>query len=107
MGMSLLWQRRVPELPPVSPRCPCHVDGQALYCAVKSKLLEVVEKVVEFSYPDKRGIQKLLEDRGWRIWWSRPEEVASYVDIENAELVTERDSQGMLSRFRTYDGLVS
>ncbi len=64
----------------------------------------IVDKVVEITYPVQVGLQKHLEDLGWRIWWSRPEQVATYVDLQGAQLVIERDKGGTLTRFRTYDG---
>lgn len=64
---------------------------------------EVVDKVVEFTYPQMCGLQARLEAQGWRIWWSRPERVSTYIDIEGAQLVLEPDEQGVLNRFLTRD----
>jgi hypothetical protein len=73
---------------------------------VQSKRPEVFDKIVEIRYPELSGIQERLLAQSYRIGWVRPDRVSSLVDLEGYEVVVEADVRGVVSTFRTRDGLV-
>lgn len=72
---------------------------------VKAQLAEVVEKWVDFNYPLDSGLQRKLEDAGYRVAWSVDTKLSHRIDLEGWEIVVERDVQGVPTKFRLKDRL--
>jgi hypothetical protein len=66
----------------------------------------VIDKVVEFQYPERSGLQQRLERAGYRLHWSRADLAPTRMDAEGWSEVIERDGQGQRTRFRTRDGMI-
>jgi len=67
---------------------------------------QLVENVVEITYPERSGIQARLLSQGYTLGWARPERVSSLISLEGHEEVIEKDARGGFAKFRTRDGLV-
>jgi len=74
--------------------------------SVPAKTPAVVEKTVEFQYPNITGLAAQLTGEGWDLGWVRSDQVESRIAVGGWQIVLEPDSYGGLSRFRTRDGLV-
>jgi hypothetical protein len=59
---------------------------------------QLVELFVDFQYPVKSGIQKRLEETGYRVSWANVSRLAS-LEIDDWEVVIEKDGQGRLRSF--------
>lgn len=67
--------------------------------------VQIVERLVDFSYPEKSGIQKKLGDAGYRVAWVKKSQLAG-LELDGWEIVIEKDRQGRPSSFHLHDGLV-
>jgi len=64
----------------------------------------ITDKIVQFTYPTDSGLQRQLEQFGFRVHWSRESQLPMRIESEGWEAVIEPDSAGRLFRFRVKDG---
>jgi hypothetical protein len=64
--------------------------------------VDIVELFVDFQYPVKSGVQKRLEEMGYRVSWANASRLAS-LELDGWEVVIEKDGQGRLRSFYLRD----
>lgn len=70
---------------------------------VELVLENISEKWVDPRYPSDSGIQKRIEDAGYRVAWCLDTNLARKIDLEGWELVVESDARGVPTKFRMKD----
>jgi len=73
---------------------PCVRPGEP----VSPPPVQIVEKWVDFHYPEKSGIQKKLKTAGYRMAWVGATRLAG-LELEGWEVVLERDNRGVVTSF--------
>lgn len=64
--------------------------------------VNIVELFVDSEYPTKSGIQKKLEESGYRLSWANTSRLAS-AELDGWEVVIEKNDQGIPRRFYLRD----
>ncbi|MDB6157598.1 MAG: hypothetical protein JWO04_1304 [Gammaproteobacteria bacterium] len=91
--LKLHVQMYIPQNDPICFQ-PCVRRGER----VPPPPVQTVELFVDFQFPVKSGIQKKLEDAGYRVAWIRDSHLAG-LELDGWEVVVERDRQGKPTSF--------
>jgi hypothetical protein len=71
--------------------------------AVAPLQVEIREKIVDFQYPSKSGLEAKLNSQGYRLVWSNESNLSSRLDFEGWEIVIDKSPNGELNSFRVRD----
>jgi hypothetical protein len=64
---------------------------------------QIVEKIVNLSYPSDSGIQARLLSEGYSCGWCRESRLASKLEIDGCELVIVKTTEGVHNTYRLHD----
>lgn len=66
---------------------------------------EIEELEVSIKFPSDSGLQKELEDDGYKIGWCSPKNLQNRIQLEGWKKVIWENDEGIQYHLKTYDGL--